>query len=39
LTAEEFLNGCVELRGFAKAVDLFALRMQVAKANEWMING
>ena len=28
---KEFLNGCVELRGPAKAVDLFALRTQVSK--------
>lgn len=34
INLEEFLNGCVELRGFAKAVDLFALRMQVAKVRE-----
>lgn len=26
------MNGCVELRGPAKAVDLFALRTQVSKA-------
>lgn len=34
INLEEFLNGCVELRGFAKAVDLFALRTQVAKVRE-----
>lgn len=34
INLEEFLNGCVELRGPAKAVDLFALRTQVSKVRE-----
>ncbi|CAK9110208.1 unnamed protein product [Durusdinium trenchii] len=31
IEAEEFLEGCLQLRGAAKAIDLFMLRRQVAK--------
>ncbi|CAK9032120.1 Protein NLRC3 [Durusdinium trenchii] len=34
INLEEFLNGCVELRGPAKAVDLFALRTQTGKVRD-----